>query len=122
MILTIKWLSKISQIDCLLIDGRLISAQVCFDATLPLLYSEPQAMCYTETSNLDGETNLKIRQVGHRSKSLRMIPLVPPISQCLDSTCGHCGTSRPQMHSVKTVCKTKDLESFWTLIIVLKSC
>uniref|UniRef100_A0A8C4EMZ9 Phospholipid-transporting ATPase n=2 Tax=Dicentrarchus labrax TaxID=13489 RepID=A0A8C4EMZ9_DICLA len=33
-----------------------------FDATLPLLHSEPQAMCYTETSNLDGETNLKIRQ------------------------------------------------------------
>lgn len=27
-----------------------------------LMYSEPQGMCFIETANLDGETNLKIRQ------------------------------------------------------------
>ncbi|KAJ6662302.1 hypothetical protein lerEdw1_012466 [Lerista edwardsae] len=33
--------------------------------------SEPQAMCYIETSNLDGETNLKIRQGLTQTSSLQ---------------------------------------------------
>ncbi|KAK3515534.1 hypothetical protein QTP70_024217, partial [Hemibagrus guttatus] len=35
--------------------------------------SEPQAMCYTETSNLDGETNLKIRQGLSLTASLQSV-------------------------------------------------
>uniref|UniRef100_A0A8C6KB01 Phospholipid-transporting ATPase n=1 Tax=Nothobranchius furzeri TaxID=105023 RepID=A0A8C6KB01_NOTFU len=41
-----------------------IGVQILLNAlpTLSLQCSEPQGMCYIETSNLDGETNLKIRQ------------------------------------------------------------
>ena len=40
----------------------LYKAKICFFSTKILLASsEPQGMCYIETSNLDGETNLKIR-------------------------------------------------------------
>lgn len=40
---------------------------------MPLVHSEPQAMCYTETSNLDGETNLKIRQVRNIAMFVRFL-------------------------------------------------
>uniref|UniRef100_A0A8C1RAB4 Phospholipid-transporting ATPase n=1 Tax=Cyprinus carpio TaxID=7962 RepID=A0A8C1RAB4_CYPCA len=44
------------------ISALSLKSVLCSKSAAVLSYSEPQAMCYTETSNLDGETNLKIRQ------------------------------------------------------------
>uniref|UniRef100_A0A8C4RN41 Phospholipid-transporting ATPase n=1 Tax=Erpetoichthys calabaricus TaxID=27687 RepID=A0A8C4RN41_ERPCA len=41
--------------------------------TILLSSSEPQAMCYIETANLDGETNLKIRQGLHITSEIKDI-------------------------------------------------
>ncbi|KAJ7928501.1 aminophospholipid-transporting P-type ATPase [Mycena leptocephala] len=38
--------------------------------------SEPEGLCYIETSNLDGETNLKIKQASTHTSSLTAPPLV----------------------------------------------
>uniref|UniRef100_A0A4W3IPW1 Phospholipid-transporting ATPase n=1 Tax=Callorhinchus milii TaxID=7868 RepID=A0A4W3IPW1_CALMI len=38
-----------------------------------LLILEPQSMCYIQTSNLDGETNLKIRQGLHQTSEIKDI-------------------------------------------------
>ncbi|XP_077591837.1 phospholipid-transporting ATPase IB isoform X1 [Stigmatopora nigra] len=46
--------------------------------------SEPQAMCYTETSNLDGETNLKIRQGLTLTASLQTLEDLMSLSGVLE--------------------------------------
>ncbi|XP_033111210.1 phospholipid-transporting ATPase IB-like [Anneissia japonica] len=57
-----KWMKRAWQDVCV---GDIVKVErdEVFPADLILLASsEPQAMCYIETANLDGETNLKIRQ------------------------------------------------------------
>uniref|UniRef100_A0A7N6AB53 Phospholipid-transporting ATPase n=1 Tax=Anabas testudineus TaxID=64144 RepID=A0A7N6AB53_ANATE len=46
--------------------------------------SEPQAMCYTETSNLDGETNLKIRQGLSLTAGFQTLDDLMALSGCLE--------------------------------------
>ncbi len=49
--------------DLVLISSRLIFMDLEFLENLFFSSSEPQSICYIQTSNLDGETNLKVRQV-----------------------------------------------------------
>ena len=51
------------------------------------LHSEPQAMCYTETSNLDGETNLKIRQVRRVRNDPNAVLYRPPEEELVMGLC-----------------------------------
>ena len=47
--------------------------------------SEPEGLCYIETSNLDGETNLKIKQASPLTAQLTSPPLVTSLRGALRS-------------------------------------
>jgi phospholipid-transporting ATPase len=73
-----------------------------FPADLVLLSSsEPQGMCYVETSNLDGETNLKIRQGAPQTADLVTSEDMLDLGGSLDCELPHAhlyefvGTMRP---------------------------
>lgn len=66
-----------------------------------LSFSEPQGMCYIETSNLDGETNLKIRQVKMNTAG-----------HCLISTQSARGLVKMQLHYL--LLSSTDHRSFLT--------